>query len=220
MCVETFLKNGIEKQMSTERFLLNKYPMQMVKHAAWAAEAIWKLTPRGATLLAETRSELFHIDKEMHGTSDAVIMVDFGALHVIDFKYGKMPVDVEDNTQMIAYAIGIAHQFDYNFNSVICTVIQPRANHGHGPIRSWTTTIDNLLVWADRFKKGVALSKSKAAPFSAGEHCFFCPAKSGCLEYTPEAVGSMRARFVTPRSQEEINTEVRSVFRVLKKGEL
>ncbi len=217
-CLEVFLKNGIGKMLATERFLREKYPLQMVVDAAWAAGQIWKLTPKGAILLAETKAELFHIDKEMHGTSDAVIMVDFGTLHVIDFKYGKMPVDVEDNPQLMAYAIGIAHSFDYNFEDVILTVIQPRANHGHGPVRSWKTTIENLQQWADRFKEGVKLSKRKDALFAAGEHCFFCPAKPGCLVYTPEAVGSIRAKFMTPKSQKEIDEEVRSVFKILKKG--
>ncbi len=202
-CLEIFLKNGIEKQLSTERFLVEKYPLQMVIHAAWAAKEIWKLTPQGALLLAETRSELFHIDAEMHGTTDASIVDHFGTLQIIDFKYGRMPVEVEENTQMIAYAIGIAHKFDYNFADVVCTVIQPRANHVAGPVRSWKLTIDSLLQWSGRFKLGVALTKHPEAPFKSGEHCFFCPAKPTCIEYTPEATGSVRSRFVTQASPEK-----------------
>lgn len=202
-CLETMLKNGIERQLSTERFLAEKYPLQMVTHAAWAAREIWKLTPKGATLLAETRAELFHIDEEMHGTSDAVIMTDFDLLHVVDYKHGRMPVEVEHNPQLIAYAIGVAHKFDYNFERVKCTVIQPRAGHGSGPVRTWATTIETLFEWADRFKQGIRLSKKKHAPFKAGEHCFFCPAKNICLEYSPEATGSVRSRFAGPKSPEE-----------------
>jgi hypothetical protein len=201
-CLDMLLKNGPNKQLATERFLREKYPAQMVIHAAWAAKEIWKRTPKGAQLLSETKSECFHIDPHLHGTTDAVIIEDFGTLHVIDYKYGVMPVEVEDNPQILAYAIGIAHQHDYNFDRVICTIIQPRANHGHGPVRSWVTSIENLLAWAHRFKKGIQAAKHPEAPFKAGEHCFFCPAKEVCLEYSPEATGSIRSRFITPPSPE------------------
>lgn len=202
-CLEILLKNGAGKQLATERFLTEKYPLQMVMHAAWAAREIWKLKPKGATLLSETRSELFHIDKELHGTADAVIMEDFGELHVIDYKNGRMPVEVEDNPQLVAYAIGIAHKWDYNFESVTHTVMQPRANHLAGPIRSWKTTIPNLHQWADRIKKGIALSKRPKAPFKTGKHCFFCPAKKICRVYDPEAARMDRSIFITQASPEQ-----------------
>lgn len=212
-CLELLLKNGVHKMLSTEAFLRNHHPTAMVLDASWAAQEIWKLKPKNATLLAETRSELFHIDPEMHGTSDAVIYEDFGLLHVIDFKYGRMPVDVHQNPQLIAYAIGVAHRFDYNFSHVICTVIQPRANHGQGPVRSWETTIPVILEWADKFKLGIQLAKSRTPPFQSGEHCFFCPAKPGCVVYRQEDMASMKSKFVTPKSQKEIEKEVRLLFK-------
>jgi hypothetical protein len=203
LCLEMFLKNGQEKMLSTGVFLREQgHPVEMVVHAESAARAIWKFTPKGAELLAETRSELFHIDKEMHGTTDATIIEHFSTLHVIDFKYGKFPVEAENNSQMMAYAIGLAHKFDYNFEQVICTIIQPRAYHEKGPVRSWFTTIENLLEWNERFKKGVKLAKRKDAPFKSGEHCFFCPAKKECFVYTPDDTKSVRSKFFTPKSPE------------------
>lgn len=196
IALEMFLKNGHEKMLSTNRFLREQgYPAQMVMDVERAAQWIWKETPKGAILLAETKSECFHIDKEMHGTADAVVMQDFGELHVIDFKYGKMPVSAGNNAQLMAYAVGLAHKFQYNFDTVKLTILQPRsANQVFQD--SWVTTIEHLLWWEKKFKDGVKAAKRKEPDFLAGTHCFFCPGKPVCLEYTPEVSKSMRSLFI------------------------
>lgn len=215
-CLELILKNGPEKKLATERLLREKYPLQMVVHAALSAVSIWQLKRKylsSALLLAETRSELFHIDRDMHGTSDAVIIEDFGTLQVIDYKYGRMPVEVEENPQLIAYAIGIAHQHEYNFSEIICTVIQPRANHPDGPIRSWSTTAENLFEWSDRFRKGIRLAKHQDPPFASGEHCIFCPAKGICKSYDPSKVSSTKSRFITRATESDRKKQLHLDFK-------
>lgn len=197
-CLEILINNGIEKQLSTERFLQQKYPLQMVMDVASVARTIWKMTPKNAELEAESKANLFHINKEMHGTSDATAHVLFDWLSITDFKYGKMPVEVFENSQLMAYAIGKAHELHYNFEGIKCIVVQPRAGHDDGPVRTWETTIDVLFEWEERFKEGIKATQAKRPTFKAGEHCFFCPAKSICKTYTPEAVQSIRSRFGRP----------------------
>lgn len=206
-CLETFLHHGPHKMLSVNHMLLEAgHPVEMVLHAEQAAKAVWAFMPPGSELIIEGESSCAHIDPDFYGTTDATIVEHFGLLHVIDFKYGKMPVDPGNNAQLMAYAIGMAKKFDYNFGSVRLTVIQPR---GGGPaVRSWDTTIEHLFWWEDRFRKGIKATKRKHPEYMAGQHCFFCPAKEGCLEYTPEVTQSMRGLFVRDKTPEERKAQV------------
>lgn len=202
-CLEGYLKNGHGKMLTTGQFLRGKHPMERIVRAEIAAKAIWNMAPKGSQILSETKSSLAHIHPDMYGTADAVIVEDFGTLHVIDYKNGRMPVEVKNNPQLIFYALGIAHQYDYNFEEIGLVVIQPLANHPEGPNRKWVVEADRIRDWEMTFRKGVLAASKKNAPFNAGEHCFFCPAKSICKAYTPDAIRSMRAKFVKPKTLEQ-----------------
>jgi hypothetical protein len=198
-CLETLLTAGPHKQLATEAFLRKTYPAEMVTHAAAAAQAIWKMLPKGATLLAETKARCTHIHPEFHGTADAVIIEDFGTLYVFDYKYGRHPVEVKENTQLISYALGIAHEHEYNFTDVVLVIIQPRAMHDEGPVRSWRLCITELAEWADIFRKAVKAAEAKNAKRVSGSHCRFCPAAVTCEEFKGKALSEARASFdVTP----------------------
>jgi RecB family exonuclease len=212
-CLESFLKNGVHKQLSTSRFLRAKHPEERVMRAENAALVIWKLRPKSKhELLAETKSSLAHIHPDMWGTADAVIVEHFGQLQVIDYKNGRMPVEVKNNPQLIFYALGIAHAYDYNFERVTLVVIQPNAPHAEGPVRQALLTIEELTDWSIRFKVGVQEAERKNAPLVPGEHCFFCPAKSICSAYTPSVASSMRARFIKPKTPEQARAQLLSDF--------
>jgi len=137
----------------------------------------------------------------MFGTADAVIVNEFGRLQVIDFKYGAgIVVDPEENSQLIYYALGVAHKFHYNFADVEIVIIQPRAevldeNGEPQTTRSWVTTIDNLKEWRNKFSLGVALCKSENPPMSAGDHCRFCPAAAMCPEISDRALKQAQVDF-------------------------
>ena len=134
--------------------------------------------------------------KGQFGTVDATIAEPFGTLEVVDYKYGAgIVVEPEDNTQLLLYAIGAAHEFDYNFEDVKLTIIQPRAPHALGPIRSWTTSIENLKKWATVFRQAVIACEEPDAPLKAGDHCRFCRAASTCPEITDKAFQSAQIVF-------------------------
>ena len=197
--MEVLIENGQHKRLATEDFLRKKYPLEMVLHGSKAAQAIWAMTPKGAELYPEMESELFHIDPEYHGTTDAVIIDPFDTLHVIDYKYGKMPVSPEENPQMISYWLGIAHKFDNNFERAKLTIIQPRSTVEM--VRTWETSAEKILKWVDRLKAAISLARKKNAPRKSGEHCFFCPAKNICDEYNPSTRPNLRAQFAGMRSE-------------------
>ncbi len=201
-CLEYFLKAGIKKANRAETFLSKKFPIEMVKHAFASALLIWKAAPKGAEILAETKALMPHISDHFYGTTDASIVSHFGVLEIIDFKYGRMPVEAENNPQLIAYAIGIAHKYDYNFSSVVCTIIQPRAVHEDGPVRSWAAPIETLFEWTEKFKAAIKKTRAFMPELSPGEHCYFCPAKTICPEYSKDDMKSIKSKFIRPLTGE------------------
>lgn len=118
--------------------------------------------------------------------------VDFGAyaidiLDVVDYKHGEgIIVDPEENEQMMYYAYGILWRklgtgSKVRSDRVVrLTIVQPRAYHPDGPIRSWETTAGEIIAWAEE----VLLPAMNAAEidndFQAGAWCRFCPAKLFC----------------------------------------
>lgn len=183
-CLEALAKNP-EKLLSTADFLRRQYGEQMVVHAEWALKEINRLRPKGAELLVEEKSDLSFIHPEFWGTADISIVEHFGVLKVLDYKYGagiavEVMEDGEANPQLAAYALGIAHKHGYDFEAVELGVIQPRVEHPDGKVRTVSLTVEELMAWANTFRRGIELALKKNAPFKAGDHCRFCPAAVTC----------------------------------------
>lgn len=186
------------KPRSTALMLKKKYPEEMVDHAMEAFRWIEREHSArvGATVLCETRCELPVSEPDQFGTTDAAIVELFGRLTVIDYKYGAgIPVEVEENSQLIYYALGLAHKYDYNFAEVEIVVIQPRAEHERGPVRSWVTTIEHLQHWQSVFQNGIDTAKDPKAPFATGKWCRFCPAATICPEVSTRSLAQAKVDF-------------------------
>ncbi len=194
-CLEFLLKNN-NKPLAAAGYCRRKYGTQITAHGEWAVKEIMKLKVKGALVLSETKSDMTHIDPGFYGTTDAAIVDLFGTLHVIDFKYGVgIAVDAEENTQMLAYSIGIAHAHDYNFENVCMTILQPRAAHPNGPVRSWTIPIEQLKNWESNFEYGIEQCKKPDAPLRPGDWCRFCSASCICPEISKKALVSAQIAF-------------------------
>lgn len=221
-CLEILLKNGPSKFRETLVFLnMNlKHDAEMIFHAHNTAKFLWGY--RGKRRLeSEKKVYLPHVDKDLWGTLDVTISEPFGLLEILDFKYGKfVPVDVEKNSQLLTYAVGEAHRRKYNFEAIRLTVIQPRAPHEKGPVRSWDTGIETVKAWEDKLRTAIAKTKQKNPPLKAGEHCFFCDAKTICPAYTPDATAAMKNRIVssaieaaeTPETPESRQNKIEELF--------
>lgn len=131
--------------------------------------------------------------------------VDFAALHwidrrlhVVDFKYGAgIAIDATENPQGRIYALGVIaelnlrRQFpfhDENGNTqkiepiqdVTITIVQPRAYHEDGSIRSETLSLSELNDWEfDVLIPGIEKVK-QGDEFNSGPWCRFCPNKPHC----------------------------------------
>lgn len=195
-CLEMLLLHP-EKLLANRAKLTKSHGPDMAEHAFAAAKKILALVPKGAELLVEVKSDLDFIEPDMGGTADVVIVEEFGTLHVIDYKYGQgVVVDPTENPQLISYALGIAHKYNFNFVDVKLSVLQPRAFTEDGQtFRSWTLDIDSLKSWMPPFLVAVVESKQTSPPFNAGDHCRWCPAKTICPEISTKALAVAQVEF-------------------------
>ncbi len=166
---------------------LNRNVQSMVRdivtHAKDSAEFIYKLHRKteGSEAMVETRVYLDFIHPEMFGTFDGAVVDHFGTLHVFDYKYGagKMVSPVE-NLQMIFYAIGLAHRFQWNFKRVRVWIIQPRVKGYDGPL-FWELPIRELKNWVGEFEKAVKRVEQSPHKFvEDSSWCHWCKAKAVC----------------------------------------
>lgn len=127
------------------------------------------------------------IHRAFYGQSD-LALVTLDLIDIWDYKHGVgISVDVERNTQLMMYAVGVIRQLQKTGQRipkrVRLTICQPRAFHQDGPIRSWETTTDALEAWIkDEWLPAAARTESNDPEFAAGNWCQFCPAKLDCPE--------------------------------------
>lgn len=135
----------------------------------------------------EVRVHLPDFHPMFFGTLDCVAFTHQG-LHVIDYKHGVgVVVDADENPQLMYYAYGwIGQQTKLNYPDrlpVKLTIVQPRAFHPDGPIRTWQTTVGYIRQWAEEVLKPAMLATADMDYLALGPWCRFCPAKLVCPAY-------------------------------------
>lgn len=114
-------------------------------------------------------------------------------LRLPDYKYGFGIHDPFEHWQLIPYAVGVADTLKLPDDATAeLIIVQPRAHHKKGPVRSWRLTIGELRAYADRVRplamRAVPDEEDPNAPLDApeavvGEHCIHCPARHICSTY-------------------------------------
>ena len=141
---------------------------------------------------AEVRVIASSVSEEVYGTADYLIYGIGAELHVIDFKYGKGVVEAEENKQGGIYVVGAEDSVTTAvFEKFFFHIVQPRARHSEGTVRTWEISNDRLEKFREELKAAVARPKDQKAPRVAGPWCHktFCPA----LAYCAEARGAIEA---------------------------
>ena len=145
-----------------------------------------RLAFKRAKLYLEIKCPLTHlkIPGLDGGTSDTII-IDTKRKHldVIDYKHGQgVAVEAKDNPQTNQYGLGALQMLrdmdiDVSQYTVDLTIVQPRAAHPHGHIRTYHTTAEDLYHWqASILIPAAKLTQDPDAPLVAGEEqCRFCP---------------------------------------------
>ena len=134
----------------------------------------------GGVLLVEKHFNLEQLHPGLMGTNDACIIRRGRRLVVIDFKYGFSPVDATNNKQLLYYGLGAAHEIDFDFTELELVIVQPRAPHANGPVRSWVVSKQYLVEWSYILIQAAALTLKENAQLVRGEWCKYCPAKGLC----------------------------------------
>lgn len=153
---------------------------------------------------------------EAGGTGDCVLYHrERKHLESVDLKTGKgVVVEVLGNTQTRMYAIGSMLSFKHlPVETFTSTIVQPRAPHRHGRIRSEVLEVIELFDWSlELFASINEAADAKEAFLLAagnsvlmdewvekylhpGEHCEFCKAKGGCPKLRNDAFKTAGAEY-------------------------
>lgn len=156
----------------------------------------------GCKIEAESKSNpgFYFKRNDWWGTCD-ITLTGTDTLEVIDYKDGRMYVDVKDNTQLMSYAFGKLAPFifidepDFGscpFKNVRMTIVQPKTNT---PVRYVDVTPEE--VWARGVKLSVAAEATDDpnAPLIEGKHCTWCKhGRAGnCTAKTQKAMEALEA---------------------------
>lgn len=122
---------------------------------------------------------------DLGGTIDVQIDYVDGSIEIIDYKDGMNAVPVDNNQQLIQYAIGVLSELGGNdsVHTIRTTIIQPKlALKGINPISSFDYNTNDLMLLATT----ALIVDAKAtddinAPLIPGEsQCKYCRAKGSC----------------------------------------
>lgn len=135
----------------------------------------------GSRSLIEPRLSMTSVANDVFGYADH-LMIAGDTLFIDDLKYGFVMVNEEDNAQCAHLAVSALDTFKlwFKIKHVECTIIQPRADHIQGSVRTVKYTIDELAKWRDIFVEAVSAARKPDAPRIAGEHCRYCPVRATC----------------------------------------
>lgn len=101
-------------------------------------------------------------------------------LTIWDYKYGRGVVEAFENWQGINYAALIAPRFAFELEYVDIRIVQPRASHADGLVRSWKSHINEITPLFDTLATNAEIALSERATVNAGSHCRYCSARHGC----------------------------------------
>jgi hypothetical protein len=156
----------------------------------------WEKVGENETYLIEEQVHISIIEDT--GTADAIIYLENDYTLVVgDLKFGRgVPIEAEDNTQGLLYALGAVKRFhNRRIDKVEVVIIQPRCPHPDGPIRTWIVKYNDLLDWAFELQSAVDATKNPEAPLVPGDHCKFCKAAPTCPALHQKALEIAMADF-------------------------
>lgn len=144
------------------------------------------------------------IHKNCWGTADFVAGNFFGVLHIIDFKFGiNVVVEPENNSQLLIYAMGAMKKWG-PFEKVIMTIIQPRAYHENGSVRSWELGANEFRQIYLDYRKAAEKVYLKNPPINSGDWCQWCPAAGQCPALYDKTLEIAKSDFSDDSSLPEI----------------
>jgi hypothetical protein len=154
----------------------------------------------------------------MQGTPDAFAYnPDTNTLYIADLKFGFRFVEVWENLQLICYAIGLMNllQLDWNTTNIEFTIVQPRAFHREGPVRTWKVAAYVLYPYI------AMLHEAANAPtqYVPNPGCYDCPGRHICTAYQNAAARAMEIAYGGGTTHELSAAALGAELRLLKDAE-
>jgi hypothetical protein len=131
-------------------------------------------------------------------------------LTIVDYKNGFVPVDAEENEQLIIYAGASIFTHNLAVKWVRLVVVQPNDWRPVPRVKQWVTMVDHIYA---RVSAWAAIPKAPKS-FIAGEHCRYCPLFGRC-----EASRDLLAKLAIAlqHKPEEVPAATRAIYLALKK---
>jgi hypothetical protein len=126
------------------------------------------------------------------GSADLIGRINDRAI-ILDWKFGRGEVDVEENEQLLFYAAaamrtkGLEWAFE-DVETVEMVIVQPPA------VKRWTTTVARVKQFERDLVHAVTSSQNASAPLKVGDHCRYCPAKPICPQMTGAAERALKVQ--------------------------
>lgn len=152
--------------------------------------------------MIEHKFELPFLGEGEKGTSDFTALHN-KILHVVDYKHGKgETVEAIGNIQGLCYGLGAAKEFQHDdWHTLRITIVQPRAYHDDGPVRSWDVPRSELFDYMLNFAAAAKATEDPNAPLKVGKWCRFCKAKVNCPAQLKFAQDTLEMDFAEPTSK-------------------
>jgi len=103
---------------------------------------------------------------------------------ILDWKFGSgVPVDAEDNPQLMFYAAAamrtpeVQWVFD-DCDEIECIIVQPPS------VKRWVTDKKRIKAFEQELLMAVKIAQLPDAPINIGDHCRWCAAKPTCPKMT------------------------------------
>lgn len=111
-----------------------------------------------------------------------------------DFKSGHDPIEAFENWQLLGYLMGVLRKLGINgladgFTRVDLRIVQPRALHRLGTIRSWTFIADAVRGHFNIIEDACRNAITGNPATKSGRHCLHCSARANC-ETSARAAGA------------------------------
>ena len=188
--LEEYLRNAV---------IIDGTPPEMAEHVRWASDIVDSLDNEEKEVLVEHRVKL---TDDIWGTADCIIYTaerKWGReLDVIDFKYGRSPVDAEYNYQLGLYALAFLSETAERWErlsdwKVRLHILQPRC--GRGEERRVHSVWEAPTEWLKLLKMDAIKSSGwvETAFPNLGDHCDFCPASGVCPAKAKEVIADFDA---------------------------
>jgi len=167
---------------------------EMIAIAQGYVDAVREQTPHAKRTLVEhnVTEALSYIHPSLGGNID-LVAIGGGEMLVCDLKTGRSIVPVENNPQLLTYALGAAMSLKAPDNiRVRLAIYQP----AQGGWNEWVTDMKRLDQWRDELVEIAVAAGSPDAPMRpSSEACQWCRAKSGCPALKAKALAAAAVEF-------------------------